>query len=235
MNSAFAILIFFVFLAIIAVAAYYAHLKQKKRREALRRVADSLGWRFIADSDYSHDDEFAHFGIFRQGHSRYAYNTLSGAVEVHGRACPAKMGDFHYAVTTSNGKTTTTHNYHFSYLIVHLPYPRLPDLLIRREGFFDGIKNFFGFPDIDFESAEFSRRFYVKCPDKRFAYDVIHAPVIEYLLAGDAPTIDIEHGCCCVADGRHTWPAVEFRQKLEWLDGFFDRWPEHVTSALAAR
>jgi hypothetical protein len=74
----------------------------------------------------------------------------------------------------------------------------------------------------------------VKCPSKRFAYDVIHAPVMEYLLAGDAPTIDIEYGRCCVADGRKTWSPAEFRPKLNWLRGFFELWPNHVTSALAA-
>ena len=233
MDAGFAILIFIVLVVIFAVGAYYAYQHEKQRREALAALAQRIGWHFTADNDYSHEDEYDHFELFRQGHSRYAYNTLTGALEIHGRACSAKMGDFRYQITTSTGKSTTTHTYHFSYLIVHLPYPQLPTLLIRPEGMFDALKNAFGFADIDFESAEFSKRFYVKSSDKRFAYDVIHAPVMEYLLEGDPPTIDVEHGRCCLADGSDTWSAEEFQAKLLWVRGFFDRWPKHVTSALA--
>jgi hypothetical protein len=156
-------------------------------------------------------------------------------VEIHGRQCQAKMGDYEYKVTSSNGKTTTTHTHHFSYLIAHLPYAPLPDLYVRREGLLDKLKSALGFPDINFESAEFSKRFYVKCPDKRFAYAVIHPAMMEYLLASDAPAIDIENCRCCVSDGGNTWSAEEFRQHVEWIRGFFDLWPEHVTSALACK
>lgn len=221
-----------IFLVVIALVAYYGYLQQKKRREALGALAAELGWQFVPDSDYSHDEEYANFAIFRQGHSRCAYNTLFGSITIDGKSCPVKMGDFLYKVTTSNGKTTTTHTYRFSYLILELPYLGVPALLIRREGMFDAVKNLFGFDDIDFESAEFSRKFFVKSPDKRFAYDVIHSGMMEFLLAGNPPTIDIERGRCCLSDGKKSWTPDDFRAMLDWARQFFELWPGHVVCQL---
>ncbi|MCZ6852043.1 MAG: hypothetical protein O7F17_10430 [Planctomycetota bacterium] len=219
----------------IAVVVYLSYLAAKRRREALAALAGELGWRFDPSRDRSHDDEYAHFEIFRRGHSRAAYNTLTGDLEIYRRTYPAKMGDFTYRITTSTGKSTQTHTYRFSYLIVHLPFAGVPDLLIRREGMFDKLAGAFGFDDIDFESAEFSKRFYVKSPDKRFAYDVIHPRMMEFLLVGDPPTVDIEAGRCCLSDGRHRWSPEEFGATLSWVIEFFDRWPDHVTAELQSR
>ena len=220
MDVGIAFVLIPIIIALVAAGAYWSYLQQKKRREALDALAGQLGWQFTAERDYDHDDQFAHFEIFRHGHSRFAYNTLRGSLEVDGRTWPAKMGDFHYKVTSSNGKTTTTHTYRFSYLILHLPFARVPDLLVRREGMFDALKSMMGFDDIDFESAEFSKRFFVKSPDKRFAYDVIHPRMMEFLLDRDVPTIDIENGRCCISDGKHTWSPEEFRSRLEFAGRF---------------
>ncbi|MHC4217507.1 MAG: hypothetical protein ACYSU7_03535 [Planctomycetota bacterium] len=219
-------------LALIAGLVYLSWLAEKKRREALAAVAARLHWRFDPRRDRDHDDEYAHFEIFRRGHSRAAYNTMVGEAEICGRRFPAKMGDFTYKITTSTGKSTTTKTYRFSYLILHVAFAGVPDLLIRREGVLDKIVGAFGFDDIDFESAEFSRRFCVKSPDKRFAYDVIHPRMMEFLLAGTPGAIDIEYGRCCVSDGRHRWEPQHFEMNLTWIGQFFDQWPDHVRASL---
>jgi len=219
-------------IVVVGAVAYFSWLAEKKRREAMAVLAAELGWRFDRTRDRSHDDEYAHFEIFRRGHSRAAYNTMWGELERQGRRWPAKMGDFTYKITTSTGKSTSTQTYRFSYLILHMPWSRVPDLLIRREGMFDKIAGVLGFDDIDFESAEFSRRFHVSSPDKRFAYDVIDPRMMEFLLKGDPPTVDIENRRCCISDGRRRWEPVEFRQKLAWITEFLDHWPKHVLASL---
>ena len=211
---------------------YFSWLAQKKRREAMAALAAELGWSFSPQYDRSHDEEYAHYEIFRRGHSRAAYNTLWGTLEVHGQSCNAKAGDFTYKITTSSGKSTTTTTYRFSYLIVHLPYTLLPDLIIRPEGFFDKFAGAIGFDDIDFESAEFSRRFFVKCTNKRHAYDVIHPRMMEFLMQTNPICVDIEHNRCCMSDGRNTWEPAQFRNTIAWLVQFFELWPEHVTREL---
>lgn len=223
---------FILIAALVIIAVYYGHLAAKKRREELAALAQELGWSFDPDTDTSHDEEYAHFEIFRRGHSRAAYNTLFGSLTIDGRPYPAKMGDFTYKITTSNGKTTTTHTYNFSYLIVHLPFRGIPDLLIRREGFMDKIAGALGFDDIDFESAEFSKRFHVKCSEKRFAYDVIHPRMMEFLMQTCPTAIDIERCRCSLSNGSNRWETQEFKAMLAWVDRFFDQWPDHVINQL---
>jgi hypothetical protein len=220
-----------VFAALVAAGAYLAHLAAKRRREELRALAAELGWRFEPREDTSHDEEYAHFEIFRRGHARVAFNTLVGSVEIDGRGYPAKAGDFRYRMTTGSGKSRRTSTYTFSYLIFHLPFAT-PDLLIRPEGLFDRVAGALGFEDIDFESAEFSRRFHVKSSDRRFAFDVVHPRMMEYLLAGRPPLIDVERGRCCSSDGRARWRRQEFESRLRFLRGFFDLWPDHLTARL---
>ncbi len=230
------------FLLIVAVAGLaiaamvYAHMQNKARREALANLAREIGFDFDPSSDSSHDEEYAHFEIFRRGHSRSAYNTLTGALTAGEQSFPAKTGDFTYKITTSNGKTTTTHTYRFSYLIVHLPWRGgVPDLLIRPEGMFDKIAGVFGFDDIDFESAEFSRKFCVKSPDKKFAYDVCHPRMMEFLMETKPPAIDIEQNRACMSDGRSRWEPQEFKAMLGWTQAFFENWPDHVKGQLTIR
>ncbi len=219
---------------LIGAGIYFSYLAAKKRREEMQALAQDLGWRFFPDRDSSHDEEYSHFEIFRRGHGRVAFNTLSGNLEIDDRHYRAKAGDFRYKVTSGSGKTRSTSTYTFSYLILHLPFRRTPDLLIRPEGIFDKIAGAFGFDDIDFESEEFSRRFHVKSNDRRFAYDVLHPRMMDFLLDVRAPMIDIERGRCCLSNGSTRWRPDDFKSSIRFLREFFDRWPDHLTASLKA-
>ena len=83
-------------------------------------------------------------------------------------------------------------DYWFSFFILTLP-ALFPDLTIRRENFFTKVAEVFGCQDIKFESAEFSKTFCVRSPDKKFAYDVCNAKMMEYLLANRDLSIEIEN------------------------------------------
>ena len=69
---------------------------------------------------------------------------------------------------------------------------QFPELIIEPEGFFSKIAQAIGFDDIDFESLEFSKRYKVKSPDKKFAYDVCNAQMIDYLLQQENLAIELE-------------------------------------------
>ena len=220
--------------ALVLVAIYLGHQAAKKRCEAMAALAADLGWSFSPEKDTRHDDEYAHFEIFRRGHLRAAFNTLRGHLEIDGRSFSAKAGDFRYKITSSNGKTTTTRTHRFSYRILHLPFSGLPDLLIRSEGVFDKMAGAFGFDDIDFESAEFSRRFYVKSPDRRFAYDVVSPRMMEFLLRRPGPAIDLERDRCCLSEGRRRWEPDQLKSHLRFASTFFERWPDHVVAEFSS-
>ena len=212
---------------LIGLMAYYGHLQEKKRREELAALADQLGLRFDPNHDSSHDDEYAQFEIFRRGHSRVAKNTLTGTVELFERTCRLVMGDFRYKVTSGSGKNRRTTTYNFSYLIVHPPW-QTPPLLIRPEGVWDKLKGAFGFDDIDFESDEFSRKFYVQSSDRKFAYDVLHARMMEFLLQNSPPMIDIEDGALCLSGGRRRWEPDRFESAIDLVRRFCELWPRHL-------
>ena len=107
-----------------------------------------------------------------------------------------------------------------------------PNLLIRGEGLFDKLRGALGFDDIDFESEEFSRRFYVVSTDKKFAYDVVHPRMMEWLMAKEVPLIDIERGRCCLVNDRGRWKPDEFKRWLRRVDEFFRLWPDYLLSRL---
>lgn len=206
--------------------------KERERREALGAMAAKLGWSFHADRVPGLDSEFPQFTCFSQGHSRAALNTMRGPLVIDGKTYAAVAGDYTYKVTTSNGKTTTTTTYNFSYLILGAPFPGVPDLFIRRENFFDKIAGAIGFDDIDFESAEFSRKFFVKSSDRKFAYAVIHPRMMEFLLAGDPPPIDIRAGKVCFRGNGSRWSPAQFGLHLEFASKFFDLWPDYLQDDL---
>ena len=223
-----------VILVILGAAAvvffiYMSHLAAKRRREELHDLARELDLSFDPSRDRDHDSEYREFGIFRRGRKRAAFNTLTGRIEFGKRDCWIKMGDFRY--TIQHGKSSSTHT--FSYLILNLPYQGVPKLVIRREGMFDKIASAVGFDDIDFESAEFSRKFFVTSSDKKFAYDVIHPRTMEFLLTSDGPSLEIANDRCCIHDSvRRKWTVSDFRKRLWWIREFLELWPDYVTSQL---
>jgi hypothetical protein len=227
------VLLVILFIAVIGVAVWLGWKAEQERKRKLGELAQRLGFRFHPDADSDHDERFAQFEIFRRGHSRVALNTMTGSLEVLGRQCQACCGDFRYRVTRSSGKTTSTSTYRFSYLIVHLPW-QTPPLVVRPEGVFDKIAGAFGFDDIDFESVEFSRRFYVKSADKRFAYDVLHPRMMEFLMAERPPMVDIEGGAVCLSDGQRRWEPADYECMIAFLRRFLDQWPVHLRQDLEA-
>lgn len=229
------VLVVVVGVALVGVVAYLAHKAEVQRREALAALAAELGWTFEPARDRGFDEEHAQFGVFRRGHSRAALNTMRGRLGVGPREHGGRMGDFEYKITTSNGKSTTTRTIRTSYIVLRLAFPRLPDLLIRRETVLDKLADAIGFDDIDFESSEFSRKFHVKSRDKRFAYDVVHPRMMEFLLADPGLGADIEGGCVLVCGDRGRWTPAEFRVRLEWVRRFLELWPEHVVSELEGK
>ena len=223
-----------------------AKRRAKERRDAMVALAAEHGFSFVPAPDSSHDEEYAHFGVFQRGFDRFAYNTISGSVELPGMGDGVvgrvKTGDFTYktretyTTTDSKGRTTTRtrivkHN--FSYFIFELPFQMMPDLLIRREGVFDRIASVFGSNDIDFESAEFSKKYYVKCESRKFAYDIVNQRMIEYLLESRPGVVDIEFGRISLTDGHSVWGADRFGQSLGWVLEFLEHWPDYVVRDLA--
>jgi hypothetical protein len=226
------VLIFVAFAVLILVGAYYAHQAAVRRTQELGALAAARGWQFDPSDEPDHDERFGHFGAFNKGHSRRAYNTLHGAIDIDGRPWPLQAGDYLYKTTSHNGKHQSTQTHRLSYAIVETPHLGAPELCIRREGLLDRIAGFMGFDDIDFESNEFSERFHVKSANKRFAYAVLEPRMMQFLLDSDPPAIEFRRGQCCLIRRERCWSSAEFAATIDWAQQFFARWPSQVPSVL---
>jgi len=217
------VLLFVAVAAVIVALAIYGNIQARKRREALAAWAAGYGLTFSAGNEYGLDTQFPDFDCLCQGSNRYTYNCMRGALQ--GRKTMAF--DYHYETysTDSKGRRETNHH-HLSAVIVSSSVPLKP-LFIRPEGFLDRVGEFLGFEDINFESAEFSRRFYVKAPDRKWAYDVIHARTMEFLLA--SPPLSLKFGPRhVIAYTGSTFDTEGFQSAFDVAAGILDRLPEYV-------
>jgi hypothetical protein len=189
-------------LALIIVVAVFGALAAKKRRDAMMALAARLGLRFDPEKDRSLAERYEFLDKLRQGSNRYAFNTLTGNYQGH----DLTAFDYHYETysTDSKGNRETQHHYS-SFFILRLA-GTFPELKIGPEGFFSKIAQALGYADIDFESAEFSRKFCVRSKDKKFAYDVCNARMMEYLLANRDLAIEIELDSLAISFDRRLSP-----------------------------
>lgn len=216
--------IFFGLIALVIVMVIVGAQQQKKRREALAAWAGTHGLSFNTERDHGFRERFGEFDCFNQGdQDRYAFNTMTG--QWHGRRVIAFYYHYETTSTDSKGKRTTT-DWYFSGVLLK-PAILLKPLSIRTESIFDKVAGFFGFDDIDFESAEFSRRFCVKSPDRRWAYDVLHARTIEFLLQSPRFTIEFAPGWV-LARKTGRFAPVQFDQALAVIEGVLDGLPDYV-------
>src|SRR5581483_5507412 len=158
-----------------------------------------------------------------QGSNRYAFNVLSGNYRGH----DVLVFDYHYETESTDSKgNSTTHHYYFSCFILTLPR-NFPELRITQEGWMSKIAQAFGYADIDFESAEFSRAFCVRSKDRKFAYDVCHAQMMEYLLANRDLSLELERNALALAFPKTLSPP-ELEFNLQRLMEIRSRLPEYL-------
>jgi len=184
------LLIFTLFVLAIIVLGYRSLPRGKGRRETFQAMARQLGFRYT-DRDCGIPDRYRFLDALDKGENRYAFNVLEGRCGGY----PVQAFDYHYEThsTDSDGDRQTHHHY-FSFFVLQQEQ-RFPELRIYPEGFFSKLGQMLGFDDIDFESVEFSQAFCVRSTYKKFAYDICHTQMMEYLLAHRELSIEIEGRC----------------------------------------
>ena len=215
-------LIIFLAIGIAGAVMIFSVLSSMERRRKMAAYAQAQGWHFTPDKDKGMSDRHPAFKCLRRGHSRYAYNIMHGSRD--GRDVTAF--DYHYV--TGHGKNRRVHN--FSALVIQSPLALKP-LYIRPENIFDRVTDFFGMDDIDFESAEFSRRFFVKAPEKRWAYHVVHQQMMAYLLESPSYHIQFDSGNI-MAWRNKRFGEQGFDAAFALIQGILERLPEYVKKQL---
>ncbi len=204
-------------LAIIIIAAAGLHAAAQRRKE-LREWATDRGLVFSSAKTSHLAEEYPEFACLHQGHSRYAHNLMQG------RWGQREILGFDYHYVTGSGRNRQRHR--LSAVILESEVLLQP-LLVRPESLFDKMSAFFGFDDIDFESADFSRRFFVKAVSKRWAHDVIHPRAMEFLLSQPPFSIQFDLRCVICYRERLFRPG-EFEAACQVAAGLLDRLPDYV-------
>ncbi len=212
MDDQFVIIAIAAGIMLVLAVVYFDYVRRKKRREAFALLAQRLGLRYSAAKNRRIDDTYGFLNKLRQGSNRYAYNTLEGDYQGH----PVVTFDYHYETysTDSKGRIQTLHH-RFSFFILCFE-ASFPELRIYPETFFSKLGQMLGYDDIDFESVEFSKAFTVRSTDKKFAYDICHTGMMEYLLGHKDLALEIEAQCLAMGFDR-TLKVEEVEGRLEQL------------------
>ncbi len=219
------VVIVFGIIALIIVVAVLGAISAAKRREAMAALAARLGLRFDPRKDRDIARRFKFLDKLRQGSNRYAFNTLSGNYQGH----DITVFDYHYETHSTDSKGhQQTHHHYFSFFILRLG-GSFPELTIGPEGIFSKIAQAVGYDDIDFESHEFSRKFCVRSRDKKFAYDVCNAQMIEYLLANRDLTLEIDLDSLAISFNRRLSPE-QIEPNLQRLVHIRSLMPDYLFS-----
>jgi hypothetical protein len=190
---------------VVATLVVLSLIRAARRRRELEAYAASQGWAYT-DRDRGLPAGFRQFDLFCRGGSRVATGILTQPGEP-----PCRLFTHHYTVST--GKSSTT--YAFQCALVPMP-PGPAALGIRHEGLGLKLLDALGGQDIDFESHEFSKAYWVTCADRKFAYDAITPAMMEFLLGPGA-------GWTWVWDGpwllvcRQGTLDVEAAARLHWV------------------
>jgi hypothetical protein len=222
MESVLGILLILLIIAAGGGAVWLYFYMQKLRRQKLAEVAQQLGLTYYPGRTQGLHNRYGVFELFQRGDSHHSYDLISGyrdGIEV-------MIFDFSY--TTGSGKNRTTHRR--TVCVFELPTERhLPCVVIRPEGFFDKVASAIGFNDIDFESVEFSRKFFVKGKDRRFAYDLVHPRMMEYLLAVGSIYVEVANTAMLVHCDTRLSPD-RWTGLFQKTEGFFRQIPERLLS-----
>lgn len=176
---------------------YAAHLAEKARKARLAALADFCdrnGFIFSPEGRLRTSQEsflwmkydvhtdpivetFSFHSLFTQGHSKKAAPVMSksdGNMEW-------MLFDYQYSVTTSNGKTTTTTRYPHSVVVARVPYD-LPLMTLTPQNVFHSIGKVFGANELETESVEFNKKFFVDTQDHRRATEILVPELLEFLI-----------------------------------------------------
>jgi hypothetical protein len=147
----------------------------QERRQAANQTANSLGegLEFHASDPWDLPEKYNDFDLFEAGHARQATNVMAG--DFDGR--PVILCDYEYK--TGQGLAEAVHRCQVAVMELPIVAPRLE---MRNQDDFAKIPSWAGHTNLLVANAEFNRRFHVRCEEPTFAFEIIHAGFIRYLL-----------------------------------------------------
>jgi carbonic anhydrase len=167
---------FFIFCLVLVVAAIsyvVGNIRQRKRTEALQRVASDLGLAFFPQDNDQLYTELGWCDLFSRGRSQKLLNLMRGSSD--GRY----IAVFDNQHVTGSGRSKKT--WRTTVALLRSDGPAMPRFLLRPEGTWDKISNWFGSADIDFNiRPQFSRSYVLRGDDEQAIRALFTEPLLEY-------------------------------------------------------
>ena len=201
MSQSLAPFAFVLLIGVVAVLAVLGYRAEQQRRALLAQFATARGWSY----ERQRDEWAGYWNVtpFGYGTDRSAENVMTGQLG----QVPFVAFDYSYKTSSTNSKghrTTTTHEF----VVVGVQLPAvLPSLCVTPENVLTRLGNAMGFDDVELESEDFNRRFRVSAGVPKFAYDVLHARMMEMLLTAPRPSWRIEGQWLLTWDNGKAKPA----------------------------
>lgn len=177
MDAAAPSLIFVAVIILIVAGIVYAFYARKKRRTAIASFALHHGLSFTGHDPYNIPVTYP-MRLFSMGDGRGAENVVTG--EWKGRRIIEADYWYYNESTDSKGHRTRSYS-RFQIALVPIG-AYLPKVQIGGENIFTRLADHMGMEDINFESEEFNRTFNVKSEDRKFAFTLIDARMMQWLL-----------------------------------------------------
>jgi hypothetical protein len=175
-SGAMGVVVFVLILVLVGVGIWYGWYAKQKRREALARMAASLGLQYEREDPYGLVG--LPFELMQRGDGQGVENVMDGSWQ----GVALREFDYWYYTESTDSKGNTSKSYHyFSCALTEVPIDAAA-LTISHENVFTRIGDHLGFEDIQFESEDFNRAYRVRCKDQKFATDLVDARMMQWLL-----------------------------------------------------
>ncbi|HEY0453929.1 DUF3137 domain-containing protein [Actinophytocola sp.] len=223
MGSTGTVLLVIGVVIVVGAVLYFQYQAHKKKVAEFTTFAAQRGWRYI-ERDRTLKDRF--LGTpFGKGHGRDARHILRG--EHRGRQL--LVFEYSYKETHGSGDSQRTETYHHTVASVYIPEPK-PMLEVGREGLGRKLLGFVGMRDLQLESEQFNETFHIRTDNDKFAYDILHPRMMEWMLA-DQRALDngfrFERGDLVVWD-REKIDLQKAQWMLDYLCDILDQVPSFV-------
>lgn len=208
-------------------AAYVGWWMREQRRKAFAALAAQIGFQYSPDDPF--DLSSMPFALFAKGDGRGTENALWGTD--NGRE--VKLFDFWYYERVQNAKGGSSKRYYrYSCALTEIA-ARCPHLSVGPEGFLSRLADHVGLRDIEFESEDFNRRFQITSGDRKFAYALVDARMMEWLMATEGLSYEVlDRFVLCFTD--RLQPA-ETTMLLRAIAEFCENVPSVVSDLYPAR
>jgi len=147
------------FLAITACSLIWSYFHEKKRTEALKLTAKTMGFSFSTSGREITQSTCENFELFSKGHSKKLKNEMWGVDTGN------NISIFGYSYSQGYGKDSRTYNQ--TVLSIECDKLQSPNFELTPENAFHKIGQVFGYQDIDFESFPiFSKKYLLRGNDE---------------------------------------------------------------------